>query len=100
MTKQKSNPPHGGNMLRSSTPKHWPWREKKMGNYGTDSEVIREALREKQLRRNEINALRAKLIAAELSIEQSGWVKESPQEMLESFKEKARQDDKLVNGRL
>lgn len=35
------------------------------GHYASDSEVIREALREKELRAAEIDALRAKLIAAE-----------------------------------
>jgi antitoxin ParD1/3/4 len=37
------------------------------GHYATDSEVIREALREKELRMAEIDALRAKLIASEAS---------------------------------
>jgi antitoxin ParD1/3/4 len=37
------------------------------GHYATDSEVIREALREKELRMAEIDALRAKLIASETS---------------------------------
>ena len=35
------------------------------GHYGNDSEVIREALREKQLRMAEVEAIRARLIAAE-----------------------------------
>lgn len=37
------------------------------GRYASDSEVIREALREKELRMAEIDALRAKLIASEES---------------------------------
>ena len=37
------------------------------GRYASDSEVIREALREKELRTAEIDALRAKLIASENS---------------------------------
>lgn len=37
------------------------------GRYASDSEVIREALREKELRIAEIDALRAKLIASESS---------------------------------
>ncbi|MDX8353993.1 type II toxin-antitoxin system ParD family antitoxin [Cognatiyoonia sp. IB215182] len=37
------------------------------GRYATDSEVIREALREKELRVTEIDALRAKLVASEAS---------------------------------
>ena len=35
------------------------------GHYTSDSEVIREALREKELRMAEIDALRMKLIASE-----------------------------------
>ncbi len=35
------------------------------GHYGSDSEVIREALREKQLRTAELTALRERLIRAE-----------------------------------
>lgn len=37
------------------------------GHYASDSEVIREALREKELRIAEIDALRAKLVASEAS---------------------------------
>ena len=37
------------------------------GHYASDSEVIREALREKELRMAEIDSLRAKLIASEAS---------------------------------
>lgn len=61
------------------------------GNYGTDSEYIREAIREKQSRTDEIDYIRAKLIRAE----QSGFVDKTPKEMLEGFKEKARQNRKL-----
>jgi len=61
------------------------------GNYGTDSEYIREAIREKQSRMDEIDYIRAKLIRAE----QSGFVDKTQEEMLEGFKQKARQDGKL-----
>ena len=47
------------------------------GHYGNDSEVIREALREKQQRTAELEALRAKLIAAE----ESGWSELTPEEI-------------------
>jgi antitoxin ParD1/3/4 len=73
----------------------WIQAQMETGNYGTDSELIREALREKQLRVNEVEALRAKLTAAELSVEQHGWVEETRHEILDGFKEKARQDGKL-----
>lgn len=38
-----------------------------IGNYGTDSEIIREALREKQERSVEIDIIRARLVEAENS---------------------------------
>lgn len=69
------------------------WLQSQMasGNYGTDSEIIREALREKQMRMAEVEAIRAKLIAAE----QSGFSDKTPEQMLAGFKDKARQDGKL-----
>lgn len=73
----------------------WIQAQMASGSYGTDSELIREALREKQMRMAEIDQIRAKLIAAELSVEQHGWVEETPEEMLEGFKKKARLNGKL-----
>ena len=69
------------------------WLQSQMatGNYGTDSEIIREALREKQMRMAEIELIRAKLIAAE----QSRFSGKTAQEMLTGFKDKAREDGKL-----
>ena len=74
---------------------NWIQAQMETGVYGTDGELIREALREKQLRMSEVDALRAKLVAAELSVEERGWVGETQQEILDGFKEKARQDGKL-----
>lgn len=66
------------------------WLQSQMatGNYGTDSEIIREALREKQMRMAEIEVIRAKLIAAE----HSGFSEKTAQDMLAGFKDKARED--------
>ena len=49
------------------TEQHESWIEAQIatGNYASDSELIREALREKIERTAEIEAIRAKLIAAE-----------------------------------
>lgn len=47
------------------------------GRYASDSEVIREALREKELRMAEIDELRTKLIASE----QSGISGRSPEQI-------------------
>lgn len=65
------------------------------GQYATDSELIREALREKEMRTMENEYIRTKLIAAEQSVEQHGWVEKTPEEMLDGFKAKARRDGKL-----
>lgn len=43
----------------------WIQAQMATGNYATDSELIREALREKQLRMEEVEAIRARLIQAE-----------------------------------
>ena len=54
------------------------------GHYASDSEVIREALREKELRIAEIDTLRAKLIASE----QSGLSDRSPEDIRTAAKER------------
>ena len=54
------------------------------GHYASDSEVIREALREKELRTAEIDALRAKLIASE----QSGLSGRTAQDIRAAAKER------------
>ena len=61
------------------------------GHYGSDSEVIRDALRDKQNRLAEIEYIREKLIKAE----QSGFVDETPEQILAGFKERAKIDGKL-----
>jgi len=54
------------------------------GHYASDSEVIRDALREKELRMAEIDALRAKLIASE----ESGASDRSPSDIRAAAKER------------
>lgn len=76
------------------TDKQESWIQSQMatGNYGTDSELIREALREKQMRTAEIDIIRAKLIQAEDSVEKYGYSTLTPDERLEKIKVKARQN--------
>ena len=52
------------------------------GHYATDSEVIRDALREKEMRLAELDSLRAKLIASE----NSGLSLLSPEDVRQSVK--------------
>lgn len=69
----------------------WIQAQLASGNYGTDSELIREALREKQMRMAEIETLRAKLIAAE----QSGFSSKTPEQILAASKERLSRDGEL-----
>ena len=57
----------------------WIQQQLATGNYGTDSELIREALREKQNRTSEIEAIRALLIEGE----ESGISTKTPDEIID-----------------
>ncbi|MDY6922319.1 MAG: type II toxin-antitoxin system ParD family antitoxin [Pseudomonadota bacterium] len=64
----------------------WIKAQIEKGHYGNESEVVRELIRERQLREQEsereIEALRAMLIQAE----QSGFTDQSPEEILREIK--------------
>lgn len=51
----------------TETQEAWIQSQLATGQYASDSEVVREALREKQMRNAEIERIRASLIAAEES---------------------------------
>ncbi len=65
---------------------HWIKAQIEMGHYGNESEVVRELIRERQLREQEstreIELIRAKLIQAE----QSGFTEQSRAEILQEIK--------------
>ena len=65
----------------------WIKAQIKMGHYGNESEVVRELIRERQLREQETNreieAIRAKLINAE----RSGFTNQSATEILQEIKD-------------
>ncbi|MBU2582733.1 MAG: type II toxin-antitoxin system ParD family antitoxin [Alphaproteobacteria bacterium] len=61
------------------------------GQYGNDSELIRELIRERQSRLNELELIRAKLVEAELR----GFTDQSIPELKAEFKAKAMRDGKL-----
>lgn len=69
----------------------WIQSQMDTGNYGTDSELIREALREKQMRMSEIEIIRAKLIEGE----NSGFSDLAPEKILEKSKQQLRKNGKL-----
>lgn len=58
------------------------------GRYASDSEIIREALREKEQRIAEIDMLRAKLEASE----QSGFSDRTAEQIMEDAKDRLRRD--------
>lgn len=64
----------------------WIKAQIETGHYGNESEVVRELIRERQIRETEssaeIEAIRAKLISAE----KSGFTDQSPEEVLEEIK--------------
>lgn len=64
----------------------WIKAQVEMGHFGNESEVVRELIRERQLREQEtsieIEAIRAKLIQAEAS----GFTDQSPSEILNDIK--------------
>lgn len=59
--------------------------------YTSKSEVVNDLIRKAR----EIERIRDKLIAAEQSVADQGWVTETPEEMLAGFKDKARRNGKL-----
>lgn len=69
----------------------WIQSQMETGNYGTDSELIREAIREKQMRMAEIEVIRAKLIEGE----KSGFSDLTSQKILKKSKEQLRKNGKL-----
>ena len=78
--------------LSISTPnEEWIQAQIESGEFSSRSEVVNDLIR----RAREIEAIRARLIAAEQSASERRWVTETSQQMLDGFKEKARQDGKL-----
>ncbi|MEO9516437.1 MAG: type II toxin-antitoxin system ParD family antitoxin [Paracoccaceae bacterium] len=59
------------------------------GHYASDSEIIREALREKELRTAELDQLRAKLIGSE----QSGISTRTPAQIRDEAKERLQREE-------
>ena len=78
--------------LSISTPnEEWIQSQIASGEYASRSEVINDLIR----RAREIEVIRERLIAAEQAVLDHGWVTNTPDQMLESLKEKARRDGKL-----
>lgn len=69
----------------------WIQAEIAAGNYGTDSELIRAALREKKNRTAELEAIRAALIEGE----KSGFSDRTPEDIRASVQKRLRDNGKL-----
>ena len=69
----------------------WIQQQMNSGHYGTDSELIREALREKQNRMAEVEAIRTLLMEGE----NSGVSKMTPEELIEAVIEQRRRNGTL-----
>ena len=81
----------------SFTPPNDEWLKAQVDSkeYTSKSEVVNDLIRKAREKSREIEYVRAKLIAAERSVEKHGWVEKTPEEMLDGFKEKARRNGKL-----
>jgi len=78
--------------LSISTPnENWIQGQIASGEFASRSEVVNDVIR----RVREIEVIRTRLLAAEESVEQHGWVTQTAEQMLDGFKEKARQDGQL-----
>ena len=69
----------------------WIQAQLSSGHYASDSEVIREALRENELRMAEIDVIRAKLIASE----SSGLSDLTPAQIRDTAKQRLKQDEQI-----
>ncbi len=78
--------------LSISTPNEkWIQGQIESGEFASRSEVVNDLIRHAR----EIEVIRERLIAAEQSVVEHGWITKTPEQILDGFKEKARQDGKL-----
>ena len=63
--------------------------------FSSRSEVVNDVLRKAREDNRRRDYIRAKLIAAEQSVERDGWDERTPEDILASFKAKARKLGKL-----
>ncbi|MCG7954649.1 MAG: CopG family transcriptional regulator [Candidatus Thiodiazotropha taylori] len=82
--------------LSISTPNEsWLQAQIDSGEFASRSEVVNDLIRKARKKDREAEYIRTKLLASEKSLEEHGWVKETPNEMLIGFKERARHDGKI-----
>ncbi|MCG8027382.1 MAG: CopG family transcriptional regulator [Candidatus Thiodiazotropha taylori] len=82
--------------LSISTPNEsWLQAQIDSGEFASRSEIVNDLIRKAREKDREAEYIRTKLLASEKSLEEHGWVKETPNEMLDGFKERARRDGKI-----
>lgn len=82
--------------LSISTPNEsWIQSQIDSGEFASRSEVVNDLIRKARQREREAEYIRARLIASEKSVAEHGWVSDTPEEILEGFKERARRNGKL-----
>ena len=69
----------------------WIQAQLATGNYATDSEIVREALREKQMRMHEAEQIRTALIEAE----QNDFTSRNKEEIRQEFIDEMKRDGTL-----
>ena len=78
--------------LSITTPNEkWIHAQIESGEFSSRSEVVNDLIR----RAREIEVIRERLMTAERSVIERGWVTQAPEQMLDGFKEKARRNGKL-----
>jgi antitoxin ParD1/3/4 len=81
----------------SISPPNESWLQAQIdsGEFASRSEVVNDLIRKAREKDREAEYIRTKLLASEKSVEKHGWVEETPSEMLDGFKERARHDGKI-----
>ncbi|MCV6613795.1 MAG: CopG family transcriptional regulator [Cellvibrionaceae bacterium] len=75
----------------SAPNEEWIQGQISSGEYASRSEVVNDLIR----RAREIELIRQRLIAAEDSVAEHGWVNKTPEQMLAGFKVKAQKSGAL-----
>lgn len=74
------------------------WLKKNVGagsEYKSNSEAVNDLIRKARKEQDEMEYIRAKLIASEQAVEKDGWVDKNRDEILKSFKDRLRADGEL-----
>ncbi len=74
------------------------WLKKNVGangEYRSNSEAINDLIRKARKEQVEVEYIRAKIIAAEKSVERGGWVEKDRDEILKGFKDRLQADGEL-----